>query len=394
MSENDKIKVLFIASVFPNMYGGGIADYTYNLIKHLSNESCEVHLLTSDDPVLIKENLFCKIYPDMKSWSKDAFRTVRKAVDEINPDIIHIQHDTISYKDKKPLLNFLPLLLGMHYPRIKKITTIHEFREHRLRWKLRILFNLIFSDECILVDRWDLKVLEKQFFFIPKKKLAYIPIASNIIPSLDSGISKSIIREKLGLKKEDLIVFHFGRISPHKGVDFLLDAFEHIADKEKNARLLLISGLFSEGYDKTEYQKNIVKRIKESKFKDRILTLKSQDKEKLSLYILASDIGVFPFTFGATYQRGSFLASLAHGLPTITSYDPSFYPDSIVNGDDAIFIETKNIDSLSKELMELIKNEKKREKMKVSAKEFYEKHFSWSKIAKETRNLYNRLRQN
>ena len=385
------MKILFITSVFPRI-GGGIADYTLRLIESLRNEKYELHLLTSDDPRIVEKRDGYKIHARIRGWSMSNFRIVQEVIDDIRPDLIHIQYDTILSNNKKYLLNVLPFLIKINYRHPKVITTIHEFREHRLRWKLRVLLDIIFSDRCIFVDLYDLEIAQNQYFFIPKGKFSYIPIGSNIIPPPNIfNISKQEIRRKLNLQEDDLVLFHFGVISPHKGLDYLLKAFEKIAPEEENTKLLLISNLFSEESEKTKYQKSFIAKLKQSAFKDRILTLKDQNEANLSLYMLAADIAIFPFTFGVTYQRGSFLATLAHGLPVITTYHPQFYPCHIVNGKDAVLISINNMSLLSEKITELIKNKKMREEISHNARRFYESHFSWCNIAKKTSALYDEI---
>lgn len=385
------MKVVFITSTFPDIKCG-VADYAYNLIKSMKGFGHEFHILTSDDPSIIDKSDFCSIHKRMKLWTIREFPIARKVIDGIKPDIVHIHHDSVPFKTKKMLLNIIPIYLRSIDRDIKIITTIHEFREHRLRWKFRILPNLFFSDKLILVDLWDLKMIKRQFAFIPANKLTYIPIASNIIPPKKYvNMSRSEIRKSLGLGADDMLIFHFGEIVPHKGVDLLLHVFERIAPHNRYAKLLLISNMFGVEYRMTPYQKSVSKKIEENIFRNRIITLAGQDAETLSRYMLASDIAVFPFTFGVTYQRGTFLASLAHGLPTLTTYHPSFYPPMITDGKDAVLVKINDEKSLLDKLEVLIRDEGMREKIGVSARKFYEMNFSWSSIGRKMDELYHKF---
>jgi len=386
------MKILIIVSIFPHVTDGGIGDYTYNLAKELYNENDEIVILTSDDPRIMKGDRFFKIYPCVESWSIIDYRTVSKIINEIKPDIVHIQHDTTSSKNKKFLLNFLPLFLRLTNKRIKIVITIHEFLEHRLRWKLRLLPMFIFSDRAIFVDRWDMEIAEKQFGRILRSKASHIPIASNIIPSPeDRLIPKPEIRKRLNLKEEDILLFYFGNISPQKGLGVLLDLFERLIPISEHIKLVVISNLFSKKESRTEYQKNILSKIGNIRFKERILTIESQDAKCLSRYMLASDIAVLPFTFGVSYQRGSFLACLAHGLPTVTTVNQKFYPSFIINGKDVLFVEKGDSNAFYEKVIALIRNEKMRKEIGRNAITFYNKHFSWHSIAKETSSLYQEI---
>ncbi|MDP3788782.1 MAG: glycosyltransferase, partial [Candidatus Omnitrophota bacterium] len=164
------MKILLITTLFPHSTGG-IGDYSYRLARHLSNGDDELHVLTSEDSHIIKTCNFCNIHAVIRSWSVAEYRSVLNIVGQVRPDIVHIQHDTTPYKNKKLLLNVLPLLIRIFYRKIRIVTTIHEFREHRLRWKLRALPMMIASDKCVFVDKWDMETARRQFGFIPSDKL-------------------------------------------------------------------------------------------------------------------------------------------------------------------------------------------------------------------------------
>ncbi|MFA6142156.1 MAG: glycosyltransferase family 4 protein [Candidatus Omnitrophota bacterium] len=385
------MKVLFITSEFPNIRGG-ISDYAYKLMESMRDSGNELHVLTTDDKAIIDRSDFCRIYKAIKLWTANEYPVIKKIIDDINPDIVHVHHDTAYFKTKKVLLNLIPFFVKVNFRKIKVITTIHEFRGHRLRWKLRVLADVLFSDKSIFVDFWDLMVLKRQFGLIPSGRLENIPIASNIIPEkMYLSISKPELRKSLGLEKDGVLIFYFGEVVPPKGLEFLISTFEKIAQSNKTAKLLLVLNIFREGYKKNLYQAGILKRIEESIFKERIITVADQNADKLSQYMLASDIAVYPFTMGASYQRGTFLASLAHGMPTLTTYHPDFYPPMIINGSDAVLIKVGDIDLFYEKLEELINNESMREKISVNARRFYEENFSWESIGIKTAGLYSRL---
>jgi glycosyltransferase involved in cell wall biosynthesis len=48
--------------------------------------------------------------------------------------------------------------------------------------------------------------------------------------------------------------------------------------------------------------------------------------EEASGYLLAADVAAFPFTDGASLRRGSLLAALAHGVPTVSTTAPGRSP--------------------------------------------------------------------
>ena len=87
------------------------------------------------------------------------------------------------------------------------------------------------------------------------------------------------IRNKYGIKKEKVVLF-VGRLSPHKGVHYLIDAFRIARKSKSNVKLLIVGKPTFDGY----YSK-----LKQSADKDIIFAGFVDDKE-LPEYYAACDI--------------------------------------------------------------------------------------------------------
>jgi glycosyltransferase involved in cell wall biosynthesis len=89
-----------------------------------------------------------------------------------------------------------------------------------------------------------------------------------------------------------------------------------------------------------------------------------------------------PYEDGASFRRGTFMACLAHGMPTITT-QPSVPLAQLKHGENIYLIPTRDANALAKAIMILQNDSSLREKIAKSALVLSEE-FAWDKIAKRT----------
>lgn len=109
-----------------------------------------------------------------------------------------------------------------------------------------------------------------------------------------------------------LKIVHFGQIRPHKGLEALVDAFEHIVEVP-DLDIEVIGGVPT-GYE--AYGETIRARLKRAKIGVRF----NLSPEEISRTLSNAHIGAFGFPDGADERRGSLMAALAHGVLCITTY--------------------------------------------------------------------------
>src|SRR5205823_1718334 len=73
---------------------------------------------------------------------------------------------------------------------------------------------------------------------IPESKVTVIPFGiNNSVP--DTDLSAAEARRRLGISESDKAILFFGAIRQYKGLEFLVDAFQRLAAKDKNYRLII-----------------------------------------------------------------------------------------------------------------------------------------------------------
>ncbi len=146
-------------------------------------------------------------------------------------------------------------------------------------------------------------------------------------------------------------ILFFGRISPYKGIKFLLDAFVEILSSHKNSDMsLTIAGSGNFDFDIEEY-----KNYPEITFLNDYIY-----PENLANLINQSSVVVCPYT-DAT-QSGVVMSAFAFKKPVIAT-NVGGLPEMVEDGKTGIIIEPKNTEALANALLTVYKDRTLLEKM-------------------------------
>ena len=154
------------------------------------------------------------------------------------------------------------------------------------------------------------------------------------------------IRNKYNINDNDFVFGFAGRVSADKGCTELLTAFKNIAEKNKNAKLLVVGPL----EDNCGLPQEIINWAKTSE--NVVLTGLVQNKD-MKMYYSAMNILVHPTYregFGMVIQEAGALA-----VPVITTKIPGA-SEVMVDGTSCILVEPKNADELEDAMEELLDN--------------------------------------
>ena len=253
------------------------------------------------------------------------------------------------------------------------------------------LFNIglsIFYRFLILVSKniivFEEKLKSQLISFGSSKKISVIPHGVEEFKAIPS---KSDARKKLNIKKDEKIVLAFGYLAWYKGTDWLVDAISKINNNKKTQiKLILAGGPNPNHTDKAFYKKyiqSIEKRCQENNF---LITGFVTEKD-IPYYYTASDVVVFPYR---NFMSASGPLSMAFGFKkpflisqeiegTLKTNDISeVLTDLKIKKEKIIF----NSDNFEKKLMDILKNEKLKEKLELLSKTISIKR-SWSNIGNE-----------
>ncbi|MEN9939012.1 MAG: hypothetical protein RLZZ387_5591 [Chloroflexota bacterium] len=334
MTECFHLRILMLSAEYPPT-PGGVGDYTRALGLALAARGHDVSVLTGVEgrPTVIRlsrpestravDDLGATPAPTNPQstthnppfgWGWKSWRTITSALAELRPDVLHVQYQTGAY-DMHPAINLLPWRLKRIPDRPLVAVTAHDLLPPYLfpkagplrTWVTRRL--LTDAGAAVVTNEADAATL-RGWGLAP----ALIPIGSNIAVAPPQGYSREAWRAQLGVAPGETLVAFFGLISRTKGLDALLDALERLTD----TRLLIIGGEAPAPQDR-EYAASIRRRVAEGPLRERVRITGHCTEEQVSAYLLAADLAALPFSDGASFRRGSLLAALAHGVPTVTT---------------------------------------------------------------------------
>jgi glycosyltransferase involved in cell wall biosynthesis len=321
---------------------GGIGDYTRRLGRSLmargqhvlvfTISDCRFQIVDLDGFIL---NLQSEIYNLQSSWGWRIGRDVRAALQQIQPDILHIQYQTGAY-EMHPAINFLPWRLRRTQHRPAVVVTAHDLLPPYLFPKAGPLREwvtrrpLADADAVVVTNQEDFERVRGwglgdggwEAVRAPhppsplRHPLALIPIGSNIAVAPPEHYDRAAWRARLGIGADATLLAFFGLISRSKGLDTLLDALARLPAR---FRLVVIGGAATAPEDRA-YAAAVRQQIARLGMEQRVTITGHCAEADVSAHLLAADIAALPFADGASFRRGSLLAALAHGLPVVTTW--------------------------------------------------------------------------
>ncbi|HEY4789522.1 MAG TPA: glycosyltransferase [Bacteroidales bacterium] len=243
---------------------------------------------------------------------------------------------------------------------------------------------LALTDRIIVSNEFTKRILERLYGAEGSKVKV---IRNGCKKPVESLLKKEEIKEKLGFNAKDKIILFVGRLDARKGLDCLIKAFERIASKHCNLRLVIVGG------GKFEEYFSCIK-----SYYGRIHFIGQVDEEKLKHFYQIADIGAVPSRF----EQGSIVTieMMLRGTPVIISDVPGFN-EMITDGKDGLIcevvpdktnelLEPDEID-LAELISKICVDETLANYLSKNAIFSSESTFSLEKMGKETLNVYNEL---
>jgi glycosyltransferase involved in cell wall biosynthesis len=244
------------------------------------------------------------------------------------------------------------------------VFTVHDYQPHS--GEVHSSYTQNFNNwitrnkhQVIIHNRHDYQLILDS---LPEKahKLNYVPFGK-----LD--IYKSYYRGRL--TKTGNILF-FGRISPYKGVEYLLEAAKFV-HRQLPWLKITIAG-------KSNYQLSVNGAADEVELIDRYIP-----NDELASLVTHSDVVVCPYT-DAT-QSAVIMTAFAFGKPVIGTRVGGI-PEMIRHQETGILIEPKNAEELAQAILSLYNDETRLPAMRRNIAT--DQTYSWDRIAGETLEVY------
>jgi glycosyltransferase involved in cell wall biosynthesis len=360
---------VLINGLLINDQNTGIGNYGYNLINTLSEniKDYNVSVLCQQD---IKFNNINMIHKNYTSNYKRILAEQIMLLKEFNKyDLIHfIDYSSPLIKIKKPFIVTIHDLSYYKYPetftygsrKIKKIIAPYSIK----------------NATRIIADSNNTKKDILSMFNVNEEKIKVIyPGRPNYQRIEDINEIKKVKR-KYRISGE--YILYLGTLEPRKNILSLIDAYYNLI-KEEISENLVIAG------KKGWLYSDIFEKVNHLKLSDRIIFVGFVDeKDKPALYS-----GAKVFIYPSLYEGFGLppLEAMTCGTPVIASRTSSL-PEVIEES--GIYINPRDINSISQALYDLIKNKNLRNKLKelgIKRSRF----FDWKKTVEQVLEVYNEI---
>jgi glycosyltransferase involved in cell wall biosynthesis len=161
------------------------------------------------------------------------------------------------------------------------------------------------------------------------------------------------------------------RITPRKGIRYLIEAFSRLSKKYPNLNLQIVG----EGNEKN----NLEKLVRKLGIEKQINFIGLLPHEKLPAYYQSACVYVLPSQNEG--MSNSMLEALSSGLPLLAT-DTGGTQELIENGVNGFVLKMKSAQDIAEKLEILIKNEELRKSMGVASR-IKAEGMSWEKIAEK-----------
>lgn len=195
------------------------------------------------------------------------------------------------------------------------------------------------------------------------------------LEKFESGKSKDALREELELERDQKIVCYCGNTYRGRGIEYLVD----IAGKLSDIMFLIVGGLDSDN----EYYADLAKQKGAKNFKIR----GHVPHDTVSMYLLASDVLVLPYSSQMTIKGGTNAAAftspiklfeyMAAGKPIVATSLPTVN-EILKDGEDSVLVDPDSPDTLYKGI-ELVLNNSKLSKMLSQNALAKVREYTWEK---------------
>ncbi len=252
------------------------------------------------------------------------------------------------------------------------------------RLSLRIQYRLM---DHIFVHTQRMKDELMEAFAVCEERISVIPFGTyDMVPQ--SSMTSAEAKQRLGLRKCDRTILFFGRITPYKGIDLLVDAFAQIAHLNEDYRLVIAGEAMKESEQQWQ---QVQQTIALSSMREQVIQhIRYVGDAEIEVYFKSADVLVLPYT--QIFQSGVLFMAYSFGLPVIATDVGSFGRD-IVEGTTGFVCRPGDPADLARVIQEYFASDlfKSIDEHRSRIKDIIQASHSWEIAASKTGNVYAQL---
>ena len=303
------------------------------------------------------------------------------------PKIFHILwNNKFQYFDRTLLMLYYKLL------RKRIVFTAHNVnagkRDSNDSWLNRFTLKVQYQlADHIFVHTEKMKSELFEDFGVRDRAVTVIPFGiNNSVP--DTDLTPEGAKQRLDIRDGERTILFFGNIGPYKGVDLLVTAFQKLAVRNTDYRLI-IAGKPRGGCEK--YLEEIQETISRDANRARIIQkIGYVPDEETELYFKAADVLVLPYT--QVSQSGVLFLGYSFGLPVIAA-DVGSLRQEIVEGRTGFLCKPSDPLDLAETIEAYFGSDlfKFLDIRRQEIRDYANERHSWDVVGETTRRVYEEL---
>ncbi len=363
--------------------GGGVRNYTYELIRHLLKlEGVELSVIYDDAKNVgtfsgqIDEVMVPRYSDFLLGWWLS--KKIPRKLKEINFDLVHFTKAAVPSKKSLPTVVTIYDVTPLLFPKSQSIT-------RRYYWPRALKNAAVNSDQVITISDASKRGIVK-YLGIPSEKITVTKLPADTVrfsPEDDVGEMDKVIGKYMIKKPYVLFV---GALRLHKNVPLLIRAFSRVAGEIKHD--LVIAGKKDKDY------KAVMRQIKIEGLEKRIKIIDFVEGKDLRSIYSAADLFVWP----SAYEGWGFppQEAMACGTPVIVS-DGGALPEVVGASGEIVEFTEEDVSlrirdeefeiKLAEAVKRVLEDESLKREMRRKGLERVQMR-SWEDVAKETKAVY------
>jgi glycosyltransferase involved in cell wall biosynthesis len=302
------------------------------------------------------------------------------------PKIFHIL-----WNNKFETFDRVPLMLYYKLLGKKTLLTVHNvnvrLRDSNDSWfnrlTLKIQYRLV--DHLFVHTEYMKRELIGQFD-VTASSISVIPFGiNNAVP--DTNLNPEDAKRRLGIPEYDRVILFFGNIAPYKGLEYLIEAFQQIAPKYREYRLIIAGNLKNcESYWNV-VQESLSRHVNRDRI---VLRIEFIPDDETEVYFKAADVLVLPYRY--IYQSGVLFLGYSFGLPVIAT-DVGVLREDIIEGKTGFVCKPEDSADLASGIEKYFASDLYHDlnSRRQEIREYARQRYSWDVVGQLTKNVYAKL---
>ena len=306
------------------------------------------------------------------------FRSLQITIKE-KPDVIHAHlHEGALIGKLCSKLGNVPLVFDVQGSLSGEMAAHGFMKSKSLLYKIIFRLETIINNmsDAIITSSTNMAEILKNRFEVDGDKVFVIPDGVDT-ETFHPNFDIKNLRKQLDIDNDKKIIVFLGLLNEYQGIDLLIESIPHVIKEVPNAHFLIMGFPNVEKYKKMAEELGVL---------DHITFTGQIDYSEAPLYLNLGDIAVSPKITLSGEGNGKIYNYMACGLPTVVFDFPT---NREILGDTGVYVQTVDSKSLAEEIIGLLLDEKKQDKLGLKVCEKAVNEYSWIEIGRSITKLYN-----